>query len=175
MNYSISKKNNINIGICLCIGLLIIVISCIIYYNTFIERFYSTVGNNDYLAPSKDNISDMMWTIIGNKMNAANDTEDFSLDKIKARFSTFITKAEINYYLDHGTFQWSEYVKNRYKELLPVGNEDYPILDSPDEQITRLMTYYPNRYAYYQYLISPKMKESLTSDAYLIYSGEKVI
>ena len=106
-------------------------------------------------------------------MNNVNDTTDFSLEKIKDLYTNFITKEEINYYLKNNSFPWSSYVATRYKELLPKKTNEQP--NSPEEQVIKMMQYYPNRYAYRQYLLSPYMKESLESDAYLTYSGEKFI
>ena len=145
----------------------IVCIVCIIYIicNPKIERFKESIGDNQYLEPSDDEISDEMWNILVNKLNKVNKTTDFNFDKIKKEYTTFITKDEINDYLKNDSFQWSNYVRNKYKEMLPP--------DSTDEQIDENMKYYPNRYAYYQYILSPNMKEDLKSSAYIKYSTPK--
>ena len=174
MKYSFLSKYNIYLIICVIV--IFIVISYCIFYNPNIDSFKdssnsSNISDTDFLAPSTDTISDMMWSILGNKMNKVNDTTDFTLEKIKDLYTNFITKEEINYYLENNNFPWSSYVASRYKELLPNKTNEQPY--SPDEQLIQMMKYYPNRYAYRQYLLSPDMKESIESVYYLTYSGEK--
>ena len=127
-----------------------------------IEKYADAIADDKYLEQSVDEISDEMWQILVNKLNKANNTSDFNFDKIKKEYTTFITKEEIYYFLNNETFQWSNYVRTKYKEILPP--------DSTDEQLDQIMKYYPNRYAYNQYLLSPDMKENLELPPYVLYS-----
>ena len=167
MKSPFSKKTSITPFIFISILLLMVCIVCIvcIICHPKIEKFADAIGDTMYLAPSDDEISDEMWQILVNKLNTVNNTSDFNFDKIKKEYTTFITKDEINDYLKNDSFQWSNYVRNKYKEMLPP--------DSTDEQIDENMKYYPNRYAYYQYILSPNMKEDLKSSAYIKYSTPK--
>lgn len=155
----------LSIIICICIIILIVII------NKYIEKFTEPIGNYDYMAPVTESISDEMWKILFNKMNKNGVTEGLSLDKLKSTYTKFINKTEINYYLDNGIFLWNSYVKKLFIDFISSVKE--PQTTSPEEQLNEMMKKYPNRYAYSQYLLSPDMKEKLTSDAYLIYSGEK--
>ena len=153
------------ICICICIIILIVII------NKYYEKFTEPIGNYDYMAPVTESISDEMWQILYNKMNKNGATEGLSLDNMKSTYTKFVNKTEINYYLDNGMFLWNPYVKKLFIDFISSVKE--PQTTSPEEQLNEMMRKYPNRYAYSQYLLSPDMKEKLTSDAYLIYSGEK--
>jgi len=167
------KKNGIYLIICVCI--LLIVIICFVT-NTKqtirIEYFYSNdIKDTDFLEPVKDTITDDLWTILNNKMNKEYPDLNFTEEKLK-EFEGFITKEEINYYLTNKKFPWSIYVTDRFKQMLISSTGGDPNVNL-DELINKLNQNFPNRYAYKQYIKSPAMSDSLTSDQYLIYSGEK--
>ena len=167
-------------GIYLIICILLIVIICFCIYNTNklnSEGFYffGTIKDTDYLEPVKEIISDDLWTILNTKMNKEYPDLNFTEEKIK-EYTGFITKEEINYYLSNNKFPWSNYVTIRFKELLISDSNKDPESKTnidPEAMVNNLMKNFPNRYAYKQYITSSSMKDSLTSDTYLIYSGEK--
>jgi hypothetical protein len=175
-----TKKTNIKLPliIAIVISILFIVITYIIIYNhkPIIERFEEeeeSIGQYDYMAPVTENISDELWHILINKMKAVGVTELFSLDEIKSTYTNFVSKAEISYYLDNGMFPWNPYVTKLFTDF--ISNITQPQLGSTDDLVKQNMKDFPNRYAYSQYLLLPDMKESITGDAYLIYSGDKVL
>ena len=170
----LTKKNiKLPIIIAIVIIILLIVITYIIFYTTIIERFADSIGQYDYMAPVTENISDELWKILINKMKAVGVTELFSLDEIKSTYTTFVSKAEISYYLDNGIFPWNTYVTKLFTDF--ISNITQPQPGSTDDLVKQNMKDFPNRYAYSQYLLLPDMKESIIGDAYLIYSGEKVL
>ena len=176
-----TKKTNIKLPIIISIviSILFIVITYIIIYtpiiNPIIERFEEddSSGQYDYMAPVTETISDELWKILINKMKAVGVTELFSLDEIKSTYTTFVSKAEISYYLDNGIFPWNTYVTKLFTDF--ISNITQPQPGSTDDLVKQNMKDFPNRYAYSQYLLLPDMKESIIGDAYLIYSGEKVL
>jgi len=138
-------------------------------------NMFDITKDTDYLEPVKETITDELWTILINKMNKEYPELEFTEEKIK-EYTGFVTKAEINYYLSNNKFPWSNYVTNRFKELLTTSDNsdtESSAKIEPDEMVKKMMQNFPNRYAYKQYVISSAMKDSLTSDIYLIYSGEK--
>ena len=172
----LTKKNiTLPIIIAIVISILLIVITYIIIYNhnSIIERFADSIGQYDYMAPVTENISDELWKILINKMKAVGVTELFSLDEIKSTYTNFVSKAEISYYLDNGIFPWNTYVTKLFTDF--ISNITQPQPGSTDDLVKQNMKDFPNRYAYSQYLLLPDMKESIIGDAYLIYSGEKVL
>ena len=174
-----TKKTNITLPIIIAIviSILFIVITYIIIYNhnPIIERFEEddSSGQYDYMAPVTETISDELWKILINKMKAVGVTELFSLDEIKSTYTNFVSKAEISYYLDNGIFPWNTYVTKLFTDF--ISNITQPQPGSTDDLVKQNMKDFPNRYAYSQYLLLPDMKESIIGDAYLIYSGEKVL
>ena len=170
----LTKKNiTLPIIIAIVISILLIVITYIIIYNhnSIIEKFADSIGQYDYMAPVTENISDELWKILINKMKAVGVTELFSLDEIKSTYTNFVSKAEISYYLDNGMFPWNPYVTKLFTDFISTIKQEQN--NSPDEIVKQNMKDYPNRYAYSQYLLLPDMKESISGDAYLIYTGEK--
>ena len=169
MSYTFIKKHGIYLMIWFCI--LLLILSCFIIYRPISEGFADIIGDNEHLEPITKIINDDLWTILFNKMIKNNPTLQFSASQLKEAYSNFITKEEINYFLQNDKFPWSVYVTNRFKELLndTVNGEKVDI----DEQSRQLMAIFPNRYAYNKYLLSPDMKEDLGKDPYMIYSGEK--
>jgi len=151
--------------ICICI---IILIYSFCKYN---EHFTETINQYDYMEPITETISDELWTILFNKMKIIVPEEVNSIDILKKKYTNFITKAEISYYLDNGIFPWNLYVKKLFIDLISSIKEVQS--SSPEEQLKDMMKENPNRYIYSQYLLIPDMKESIQGDAYLIYSGEK--
>ena len=184
------KKNGIYLMIGMCILLLSII--CLIANNISnsnsnsnnlntikMEGFnmFDVTKDTDYLEPVKEIISDDLWSILNNKMNKEYPDLEITEEKLK-EYTGFITKAEINYYLTNKKFPWSTYVKNRFTEMLirtisTSSDTESNIKITPDEMVNTMMQNFPNRYAYKQYINSPDMTENLTSEQYLIYSGEK--
>ena len=151
--------------ICICI---IILIYSFCKYN---EHFTETINQYDYMEPITETISDELWTILFNKMKSIVPEKVNSIDILKKKYTNFITKAEISYYLENGIFPWNLYVKNHFIDLISSIKESQS--SSPEEQLKVMMKENPVRYVYSQYLLVPNMKENIQGDAYLIYSGEK--
>ena len=174
LKYTFIKKHGTYLIICISI-LLIVSLGFIEYNryntNTLVVEGFDDIKDTDYLEPPKDIISDDLWTILTNKMNKTTPDLNFTAEKLKSSYTNFINKEEINYFLDNGKFPWSKYVTNRFKEMLPSTVNGETI--NKDDQVNKLMSNFPNRYAYKQYITSPDMKESLTSIQYLVYSGDK--
>jgi hypothetical protein len=179
---SIFNKKNI-IHLLKFIIILLIIICFIIIYNLhqyqypyeykYAEKFTDSIGQYEYMAPPTDTISEEMWQILFNKMsaNGANkdDDEELTIDTLKKKYKNFITKAEITYYVDKGFFPWNSHIKKIFLDTMKKNK--IPDNINIDDLLKEEMEQLPNRYAYSQYLLSPNMKESLTSEAYLIYTG----
>ena len=184
------KKNHIYLIICICI--LLIGMAYFITNNNnntnnntntikTIKRehfdVFAPIKDTDYLEPVKEIVSDDLWIILHNKMNK--EYPDLQITEEKLReFTGFVTKKEINYYLTYKKFPWSTYVTNRFKEMIVSTISTSTDTESktkinPDDMVNTMMQNFPNRYAFKQYIKSPAMTESLTSEQYLIYSGEK--
>ena len=179
MKSKVNKKCSIKLPILICKIILVIIIVYIIYVlfsnhnnnnNSNIEKF---IDQYDNLAPVTQIISDVEWTMLYNKIMKNNPTSDLTLESLKTKYTSFITKEEINNYLENGAFQWSEDVKNKYRTILPTEINGEKV--NMEELLTNTMGIMPNRYAYNEYLKSPDIKESLISDFYLIYTGEKPV
>ena len=173
--FIVNSKNKKNICKNICKIILVIIIVYIIYvifsnHNNNIERF---IDQYDNLAPVTQIISDVEWTILHNKIIKDNPMTDLTLESLKKKYTSFITKEEINYYLENGIFQWSEDVKSKYRTILPTELNGVKV--NLEEYLTNTMRTMPNRYAYNEYLQAPDIKESLLSDFYLIYTGEKPV
>lgn len=170
------KKHTMYICICICI--LLIVMTCFILYNKNRESFdiAKPIKDTDYLEPVKKNITDDEWNILYNKINKTYPELNLTLDKLKGYTTNFLTKDEINYYLKNNKFPWSKHVTTRFTELMTSATGDTQSTSKkldPVEMVNNMMRIYPNRYAYKEYIKSVDMKEDLTLDPYLIYSGEK--
>ena len=178
-------KNNIYIGVVI---LLIFIIGYFICNKTSILSSFDGFTSDQetdkdkykYLAPVTEDISDILWTILVNKMKKVNPNEEFTFDKVKHDYTNFITKEEINYYLQNGIFPWSTYVTNIYKTFLSSGTEEQRksmLTSDPDIEtmLKSTIKQYPNRYAYKLYLSFPDVDitVNLEDDGYLIFSGEK--
>ncbi len=166
LNKNQTQNQTIILLIIICIIIILIVI-----INKYYEKFTDPIGKYDYMAPVTETITDEMWQILYNKMDKLNVPEVLSVDNIKKKYTNFITKTEIYYYLDNDKFQWNSYVTKLFIDLM--SNSQDPSGISPEDSVKETMKIYPNRYAYNQYLLSPDMKEKLSGDAYLIYSGDK--
>ena len=185
MKFTFIKKHGINLIISICI-LLLIVITCVGIYDFVIyninkprREVFDDIKDTDYLAPVKEIISDDLWTLLTNKMNEENPDLQIRAEKLK-EYTGFLTKEEINYYLFNNKFPWSTYVTTRFKKVLTTPSADSNTESNettkdinPDEMVDKLMKNFPNRYAYKQYVTSAAMTDSLSSDIYRIYSGEK--
>jgi hypothetical protein len=200
MKFIFRKKNIIRIPLIIFIILLLICLIIIYnlypyqyqypYPYSYTEKFTDSMGEYEYMAPPTDNISEEMWKILFNKMrdtgankeDTKEDTkdekdkdenededEDLKIDTLKKKFTNFITKEEIIYYVDNGIFPWNQYMKKLFLDSMK--RNKIPKTINIDDLLKEEMEQLPNRYAYSQYLLSPNMKESLTSEAYLIYSG----
>ena len=169
--FSKKQKHSITLQILICISIIILLI---VIMNRYTEKFAPPVGKYEYLAPVKDTINDEMWQILFSKMEKNGVAVGLSLEILKNTYTKFITKKEINYYLDNNIFPWNPYVSNLFKEFIS-GIKENPENLSIDELLNKNMKKMPNRYAYSQYLLTPDMKESLKNDSYLIYNGEKTI
>ncbi len=190
MKSIISKKNTIKPQF-ICISILLI-LSVYFIYNTYqnqAQKQYQNqnphssneyfanlmINNYEYMAPPTDNITDELWKILYNKMINVGSINDKEFDKIKKKFTSFITKEEISYYLDNGYFPWNTYVKNLMTNFIndSITNSGEAIAGTVEDLLNKQMSEMPNRYAYSEYLLIPTMKESISSDGYLIYSGDK--
>ena len=172
------KKHSIILPliICICIIILIMII------NSYYEKFVILIGKYEFLAPVKDTINDDMWQLLYSKMIKNDVTEmsnngstiGVSIDSLKKTYTNFVTKKEINYYLENSIFPWNPYITKLFVDFIS-GIEEPPKNMTPDDLLKKNMKEMPARYAYSQYLLAPDMKESLKSDSYLIYNGEKTI
>lgn len=200
MKSIISKKNTINnikpSIIYISILSILIILSVYLIYNSYQNQYHNQyqnqhknqhtytsnedfadliMNNFEYMAPPTDNITDELWKILYNKMINVGSINDREFDKIKNKYTNFITKEEISYYLDNGYFPWNSHVKKIITDFIneSITNSGAPLVGTVEDLLNKQMSEMPNRYTYSQYLLMPMMKESITSDAYLIYSGDK--
>lgn len=173
------KKHTIYLIICICICILLIIMSWFILYSKNRESFEDAkpvkpVKDTDYLEPVKKFLSDDEWNILYNKINKTYPEFNITLEKLK-EYANFVTKDEVNFYLTNNKFPWSKHVTSRFTELMTsaTGDSESKKKIDPVEMVNSMMKMFPNRYAYKQYITSVDMKEDLTLDPYLIYSGEK--
>jgi len=173
MKSKANKKSIIKILIIIFISLLFIYNYHSIFKNSKIEGFFETIDKYDYIAPVTETISDVEWTMLYNKIIKDNPTTDLTIETLKPKFTNFITKKEINYYLKNGTFQWSDYVLNKFRTIFPTEINGEKI--NVEENIKNSMKAMPNRYVYNEFLMTPGIQEDLQSDFYLTYTGEKPV
>lgn len=173
MKSKVSKKCSIKLPIIICISVLFIVICYLLFKNSKVEGFFEAIDQYDYIAPPIETVSDVEWTMLYNKILKVNPQTDLTFDTLKAKYTNFITKKEINDYVENGTFQWSDYIINKYRSIIPIETNGVKV--DPEEFINNVKKAMPNRYAYNQYLSTPDIKENLMADFYLIYNGEKPV